>query len=127
SATEVCRESQRRDAQGRRLGQSRHACHRTREINARALLLQGDLTNWDESDLRELTGSLMAALDENRAHDVSVFYGKLNHPSLSSQLRPYILDTSKNEVSRRIAILIAEQCELRALQPELLTLATDKT
>jgi hypothetical protein len=95
------------------------------------VLLQGDLTNWDESDLKELTGSLMVALDENRADDFSIgiwaFYGKLNHPGLSSQLRPYILDTSKNVVSRRTAILIAERCELRALQSELLTLATDKT
>jgi putative tryptophan/tyrosine transport system substrate-binding protein len=33
-ATEVCHESQRRDAQGSRLGQSRHSCHRTREIDA---------------------------------------------------------------------------------------------
>src|SRR5262245_43427190 len=34
SATEVGHESQRRDAQGSRLGQSRHSCHRTREIDA---------------------------------------------------------------------------------------------
>src|SRR5262245_61087163 len=33
-ATEVGYESQRRDAQGSRLGQSRHSCHRTREIDA---------------------------------------------------------------------------------------------
>src|SRR5262249_8600349 len=32
-ATEVCHESQRRDAQGRRLGQSGYPCHRTREID----------------------------------------------------------------------------------------------
>jgi hypothetical protein len=94
------------------------------------VLLKGDLTNWDELELEQLTASLMTALDENRAHDlisISEFYGRLNHSGLSSQLRPYILHTSKNMVSRRIAILIAERCKLHALQPELLTLATDKT
>ena len=85
------------------------------------VLLQGDLTNWEESDRRELTDALMAALDENRAHDFSVgvsnFYERLNHPDLSLQLRPYILDVSKNVVSRRTAIWIAQRCKLRALQP----------
>ena len=95
------------------------------------LLLQGDLSDWDERDLSELTGALMSALNENRAHDFSFgitsFYGKLNHPGLASQLRPYILDPSKNAISRRTAILIAEQCKLTELQPELLALAIDRS
>jgi predicted NACHT family NTPase len=93
------------------------------------VLLQGDLTNLDEAELEELTDSLLIALDENRAHDFSLgianFYEKLNHPSLPSQLRPYICDASKNVVSRRTAIWIAERCKLRALQSELLGLALD--
>jgi len=93
------------------------------------VLLQGDLTNWDESDLKDLTESLMVALDENRAHDFSIgitaFYERLNHPGLASQLRAYIVDASKNVVSRRTAILIAERCRLSPLQPDLLALAID--
>jgi hypothetical protein len=93
------------------------------------VLLQGDLSDWDEADLSELTEALMTALDENRTHDFSIgitsFYGKLNHPGLASQLRPYILDASKNAISRRTATLIAERCRLTALQAELLALAID--
>jgi predicted NACHT family NTPase len=93
------------------------------------VLLRGDLTNWNEQDLAALVASLMTALEHNRVHDfemgISEFYARLNHPTLASQLRPYIQDSSKNTVSRRVAIMIAEHCKLRELQPELLTLALD--
>ena len=92
-------------------------------------LLQGDLTHWDASDIAMLTAALFAALNENCAYDltvgISTFYQRLNHPGLPSQLRPYILADSKNVVTRRTAITIAERCKLRDLQPELLTLALD--
>jgi predicted NACHT family NTPase len=95
------------------------------------VLLQGDLTNWETGDLKDLSQSLMSALDESRAHDLSIgisqFYGRLKHPDLSSQLRPYITDASKTVVSRRTAILIAESCGLKELRPELLKLALDRT
>ena len=95
------------------------------------ILLQGDLANWDESDRKDLTAALLAALDERRAHDFSLgitsFYGKLNHPAIASQLRSYILDALKDPISRRTAISIAEACSLKVLQPELLTLASDQT
>jgi len=93
------------------------------------VLLQGDLTNWGERDLAALVASLMTALEHNRVHDftmgISEFYARLNHPTLASQLRPYIQDASKNSISRRTAIMIAERCELKELKPELLALALD--
>jgi hypothetical protein len=94
------------------------------------VLLQGDLSDWDEIDLGALTEALLTALDEGRAHDFAIgtsdFYTKLNHPGLASRLKPYILDAAKSDVSRRTAILIAERCGVKALQSELLALATDR-
>lgn len=93
------------------------------------VLLQGDLASWNDSDLKDLTKSLMVALEENRVDDasigISLFYERLKHPGLASQLRPYILDATKNVISRRTAIRIAERCGLRELQSELMTLALD--
>ncbi|NEO36356.1 MAG: hypothetical protein F6J90_08500 [Moorea sp. SIOASIH] len=50
---------------------------------------------------------------------------KLKHPTLAEQLRPYIVDASKSSDARDTAIKIAEVCELKELQNELVTLATD--
>jgi hypothetical protein len=98
------------------------------------ILIQGDLTGWEESDLENLTASMMSALNENRTHDflrgpfsvgVAAFYDRLNHSRLAVQLRPYINDPTKNVISRRTAISIAKRCTLRELQPDLLNLALD--
>ena len=93
------------------------------------VLLQGDLASWDDFDLKDLTKSLMVALEENRVDDASIGISlldeRLKHPGLASQLRPYILDATKNVISRRTAIRIAERCGLRELQSELMTLALD--
>jgi hypothetical protein len=95
------------------------------------VLLRGDLTNWSEVDLAALAGSLLTALEHSRVHDftlgISEFYARLKHPTLASQLRPYIQDRTKNAISRRTAILIAERCKVQELQPELLTPALDQS
>jgi hypothetical protein len=93
------------------------------------VLLQGDLTNWTEDDLASLTGSLLTALNHTRVHDfvlgIYESYARLNHPTLASQLRPFINDPAKNIAARRTAIAIAERCKLCALQRDLLDLALD--
>jgi hypothetical protein len=93
------------------------------------VLLRGDLVNWNADDLAALTRSLLAASEQKHVHDstfgIADAYAKLGHPGLASQLRPVILDDGKNLVTRRAAIIIAEMCELKELQPELLTIALD--
>jgi predicted NACHT family NTPase len=54
-------------------------------------------------------------------------YGKLKHPGLVEQLRPYICDSSKQIDARDLAIDIAEVCEVSELQEELVTLALDSS
>jgi hypothetical protein len=93
------------------------------------VLLWGDLVNWNADDLAALTASLLAAYEQKRFYDttfgIADAYAKLGHPGLASQLRPVILDDGKNLVTRRSAITIAEMCELKELQPELLHIALD--
>jgi hypothetical protein len=93
------------------------------------VLLRGDLVNWNAEDLAALTGSLLAAYGQKHVHDSTfgIFdaYAKLRHPGLAAQLRPVILDSTKNALTRRAVIAIAEMCELKELQPELLHVALD--
>jgi hypothetical protein len=62
-----------------------------------------------------------------------VFFGvtetceRLKHLDLSPQLRAVITDRTRKPITRRIALSIAERCELKALQPELLQAAQDQT
>jgi len=94
------------------------------------VLLRGDLTGWSEEDVAALARSFLTALEQNRANDlmmhISNFYPRLAHSGLAALLRPYIVGANKNVLSRRAAIMIAESCELKVLQPELLRLACDK-
>ncbi len=93
------------------------------------VLLRSDLINWPADDLAALTASLLVGYEQKRFHDAVIgiadAYAKLGHPGLVSQLRPVIIDRTKNAVTRRAAILIAEMCELKELQPELLHVAFD--
>ena len=54
-------------------------------------------------------------------------YRKLKHPRLAEQLQPYIRDKSKNFNARYEAIQIAEACEVKELQNDLVGLALNNT
>ncbi|NEO51077.1 MAG: hypothetical protein F6K55_46175 [Moorea sp. SIO4A3] len=54
-------------------------------------------------------------------------YEKLKHPNIAEQLRPYIVDATKPIDARYTAITMAHFCQLKELQNELVTLATDST
>jgi hypothetical protein len=90
-------------------------------------LLRGDLVSWSPDDLALLTAALLDAYEEQRAHDfvigIANDYRKLAHPSLAKQLRPYIVDPTRQVTARRAALMIARACALNELQPELLTVA----
>jgi hypothetical protein len=92
-------------------------------------LLRGDLLSWNQDDLAALTGALLTAFNEQRAHDfgfgIANEYRKLAHPGLADQLRPYIIDANKHVIARRVALVIAQACSLRELQAELLGVALD--
>ena len=94
------------------------------------ILLQGDLSGWTNADLEDLTKSILAALERKTISDfslASILYRKLKHPAIAGQLRFYIRDPSKTIISRRAALLIAEQCGLLELKHDLLKVALDRT
>lgn len=62
------------------------------EINPE-VLLSSDVTTYSEHDKTKLIEVLLQLFDEGKLYDdwdMHRNYAKLNHPGLSSQLRPYI-------------------------------------
>ncbi|NSW84362.1 MAG: hypothetical protein HPY90_14060 [Syntrophothermus sp.] len=94
-------------------------------------LLGSDVATAETADRAALVESLLKLFEEEKLidwnHGLYQRYRKLNHPALARQLRPYICDGSKSIIVRRVAIDIAEACELRALQDELVNIALDSS
>lgn len=93
------------------------------------LLLWSDVSTADAKDREALVENLLKLYDEEKLLDLSLDirkrYGKLAHPRLAEQLKQYIQDAKKGVVVRRVAIDIAEDCELRELQEVLADIALD--
>ena len=93
-------------------------------------LLRGDLSSWSDGDRTSLVKSLLDAVESKRVTDSpysnAEAYGKLNHPGLAAESRPFITDGQLSVTTRRLALVIAEKCRLRELQPELLKVALDE-
>ncbi len=85
-------------------------------------LLEADAIELDESTRRDAIAALLAQMDREEAFDSSVsdtFLQSLSHPQLARQLRPYIVDNSRNIVVRRTAIRLAGAARCRPLKPDL--------
>lgn len=94
-------------------------------------LLRGDLTKWEAADLAALIDSLLEWVEKGRHFDyffgISETYERLKHPDLADQLRSVITDRTRKNLTRKMALAIAERCELKELQPALLHAAKDRT
>lgn len=94
-------------------------------------LLRSDVTTVDAKFRSALVGTLLELYEQNRLLDrdlrVRRYYNRLNYPDLAEQLRPYIVDATKGILVRRVATDIAEACELRTLQDELVQLVLDRS
>lgn len=83
------------------------------------VLLRADEAAMRPAQRAALTEALLKQFDEKRAYEdfeTHSLYRKLSHQDLASQLEPYIRDRDKNFAVRRVAIEIAEVCEVRDLQ-----------
>jgi predicted NACHT family NTPase len=94
------------------------------------VLLKSDIATADVKDRVALVESLLKLYEEEIFFDYEIGvrkrYRKLAHPGLVNQLREYIRDGTKGVVVRGLAIDIAEACELKDLQEDLLTIALDE-
>ncbi|MEK7408198.1 MAG: hypothetical protein AAB225_24270 [Acidobacteriota bacterium] len=95
------------------------------------VLLRSDVATADVKDRADLVGHLLRLCDQreflDRDFTLRWTYHKLKHAGLAEQLRPYIRDKGKGIVVRRVAIDIAEACEILSLQEDLVEVALDET
>ena len=91
------------------------------------VLLRSDVATAQTKDREALVERLLELFEEEKISDsdfdLRFRYAKLRHPGLADQLRPYIVDKTKGFLVRRVAIDIAEACELQNLEHELISIA----
>ena len=95
-----------------------------------AVLLRSDVGTADVPDRKRLVEKLLEKSAEGSLPDLIVNYRqrfrKLHHPRLPEQLRPIIVDGSRNPFERIVAIDIAEACQSAELQSDLADIALDR-
>ena len=94
------------------------------------ILLRSDIPT--DFSLREtLVSNLLTQNEQESFFDKEMInyhsYWKLKHPNLAEQLRPYIVDYSRQIDVRNTALNIAEVCKLGELQDELVNLALNSS
>jgi predicted NACHT family NTPase len=90
------------------------------------LLLRSEVATGDSPQRAALVEALLQLYEDEHAYDRDrQHYKNLAHPGLADQLRPYITDKTKGVIVRRVAIDIAESCNIQALNDVLLEVALD--
>ena len=94
-------------------------------------LLESDAGGFDLKERSDLTASLLSRFQAGQLLDLGwglwQRYPKLNHPQLEEQLRPYIQGKDKGVVVRRVAMMIAQTCEIASLEPDLVAVSVDSS
>jgi hypothetical protein len=95
------------------------------------ILLRSDAASARTEDRQVLVPELLKAYDEDRlvdsGWDLRQAYNKLGYPGIANTLRPYVIDSSKGIVVRRVAIDIAESNSVQDLTEDLLRIALDRS
>jgi predicted NACHT family NTPase len=95
------------------------------------VLLRSDVATADVADRERLVAALLERFEREEfldsQRDLRRNYYKLKHPSLAEQLRPYICNKHLGWLVRRVAIDLAEACEIRELQEDIAAVALDQS
>jgi hypothetical protein len=93
------------------------------------VLLRSDITALDSQQRAKVVVALLESYEAEklRGRDDSNLYAKLSNPTLESVLKVYIGDPTRNENARRVALHIAGACELRSIEPDLISVVLDQT
>jgi hypothetical protein len=87
------------------------------------LLLRSPVATGDVSKRSNLVKALLDSCEIESFHPrefgATFRYKKLDHLGLADQLKPYLMDKSKSQLARQLAIDIVEACELGDLQDQL--------
>ncbi len=94
-------------------------------------LLYGDLSTWLDTDRALLVRFLLEYEEKGRFHEYPfgfmTLFEKLRYSGLADQIREIVSRVSLKPHTRRMAISIAEACELTEMQPVFLKFAFDQS
>ncbi len=92
------------------------------------VLLLSDVASVDEANRAALVEELLKLINEGKINTWSYRqYSKLKHSNIEQQLRLYLRDKSKTTDAHKVAIEIAESCNVRLLQQYLVDIALETT
>jgi hypothetical protein len=93
------------------------------------VLLRSDVGTASDLEKSALVASLLEHFDQGHLIDddwaLRHHYAKLNHRMIGDQLRPYVRGRQKNNIVRRVAIDIINECNVASLQQQLADVALD--
>ena len=93
------------------------------------VLLRSDVATTDDQLKARFIARLLNGFDDEEMDDsdwgLRDYYANLKHPQLADQLEPFIRDRTKNRVTRRFVVDIAEKCRETGLLKALLAIALD--
>lgn len=92
-------------------------------LNDPEVLLRSDVSRIQTQIKEKLVQALLERADRLELFDdvdYSRFLGGLKHPTLASQLRPFIVDQLRGIIVRRLALRFAENCKTEELEQDLL-------
>ncbi len=91
------------------------------------VLLVSHIANSADHDRRLLLETFLARFASSEHYRVSnnpdLSYDRLHHPTIASQLRPYLLPSARSTSARKLAIKVAAACNVVTLLPDLLEVA----
>lgn len=93
------------------------------------VLLRSDVAAADVESRERLVANLLKRTEEGTLEiggwDVERYYGKLDHPKLLDQLRPYLEERDKAKAARELALKIAIRSRCSALEEISMSIALD--
>jgi hypothetical protein len=95
------------------------------------VLLRSDVAAVEPEDRRRLVDAILSIYGQEKftaqSWDLQGHYHKLAHTDIADQLRPSVVDKNANWLVRRVAIDMAEACDVVALVPDLVRIALDQS
>ena len=90
------------------------------------LLLRSEVATGDSPRRSALVEALLQLYENEHVFDRDrEHYKNLSHPGLADQLRPYVVNKVKSVIVRRVAVDIAESCNIQSLNDAFLSVALD--
>lgn len=94
------------------------------------VILLSDVSAADDATKRRVVEALLARVESgqlsyDQRRDLGDSFGRLAHTGIADQLRPVLLDATRSQATREVAVEIAESCRAVQLAEDIVSLVLD--